>query len=227
MTDYQLRKEQSGVLIYHYTMSLCEPYLFHFTHRSTCAIRSQDTCIVDLKASTMTSAPSTSPLQSVQRVRQSSRRQTLTSFSTAPPTCALTSTAPARDYLPFNFGFETEVILRPKNIANLEPGMEIPDSSAAPRETRRFNFALLQTVANVLSAAGMPAEPFTPDDGDSPNYSKWTVTTDSSVSKAHIQDGFCMPIYPPAYILHTNHPFKTLSRSCPLSCLPTISGQVP
>jgi hypothetical protein len=120
-----------------------------------------------------------------------SRCRTLFSLSRSVPTSAPTSTPFARDYLPFHFGFEAEVILRPRHIADLEEGLRIPSFDAPTKETRQFNCLLLRIVANLLSGAGMLAEVFDQGDDGNPDYSKWTVTSDASLSKKHIKDGFC------------------------------------
>lgn len=123
------------------------------------------------------------------------RRQSITSTRVA-PTNSLTSPPLARSYLPFNFGFEAEVIIRPKCSANQFPGLQIPSSDASHSETRRFNSTLLRVVANILSREGMAAGVYDHGDECVMDYSKWTVTTDASLSKAHIKDGFCKFISP-------------------------------
>lgn len=103
----------------------------------------------------------------------------------------MSSTPLARDYLPFNFGAEFEVLIRPTDIANLEQGLQIPAFDAPTKEFRQFNIALLQIVANLLSRAGMPSGIYDQGSDDIPDYSRWNVTLDGSLSKKHIPDGFC------------------------------------
>jgi len=96
----------------------------------------------------------------------------------------LTSAANPRDYLPFRFGAEFELILRPKSIA-------YPDFDAPARVTRGFNLRLLDTIAKILSIAGLPCSVFHQGSDDKPDYTQWNATLDGSVSKKHIADGFC------------------------------------
>lgn len=104
--------------------------------------------------------------------------------TTAFPTYAPTSTPTARDHLPFNFGAEFELIIRPKD-------GPVPDSDASIREYRRFNCTLVKKIADVLSGAGMPADAYDPNEDGKPDYSKWNVMLDGSLSKKHMCDGFC------------------------------------
>jgi hypothetical protein len=62
-----------------------------------------------------------------------SRRLSIPTLPIAVPTNAMTSTPLARDYLPFHFGTEFELLIRPKNIANLEQGLQIPEFDALVR----------------------------------------------------------------------------------------------
>lgn len=103
----------------------------------------------------------------------------------------MTSTPLARDYLPFHFGTEFEILKRPKNIANLDQGLQIPEFDAPVRETRQFNLALLRVVANLLPGADMPSDVYEQGSDIPPDYSRWNVTLDGSLTKKHISDGFC------------------------------------
>ena len=105
--------------------------------------------------------------------------------TTAPPAYAPTSTPAARDHLPFSFGAEFELILRPRD------GL-VPDFDATTRDLRVFNYTLLKRIANLLSNAGMPANDYDPCEDDKPDYAKWNVMLDGSLSKKHMRDGFCM-----------------------------------
>ena len=108
------------------------------------------------------------------------------SFSTtAPSAYTPTSTPTARGHLPFSFGAEFELILRPRD------GL-VPDFDATTRKLRDFNYTLLKRIANLLSSTGMPANAYDPCEDDKPDYAKWNVMLDGSVSKKHMQDGFCM-----------------------------------
>lgn len=97
----------------------------------------------------------------------------------------------ARDYLPFKFGAEFEVIIRPKAIVNLDAKLELPSYDASSRKTRDFNLCLLKVVADLLSRSGMPCNVHDLCSDDPLDYSKWNATLDASVSKKHIRDGFC------------------------------------
>ena len=104
--------------------------------------------------------------------------------ATAFPTYAPTSTPTARDHLPFSFGAEFELIIRPID------GL-VPDFDASVRERRSFNGTLLKQLADLLSDAGMPADAYDPNEDGKPDYSKWNVMLDGSLSKKHMCDGFC------------------------------------
>lgn len=104
--------------------------------------------------------------------------------TTAPPAYAPTSTPIARDHLPLSFGAEFELIIRPTD------GL-VPDFDASTRSLRDFNNTLLKRIADLLSRAGMPANAYDPCEDDKPDYSKWNVMLDGSLSKKHMRDGFC------------------------------------
>jgi hypothetical protein len=115
-----------------------------------------------------------------------SRRLSIPTLPLVVPTNAMTSTPLARDYLPFHFGTEFELPIRPKNIANLEQGLQIPEFDAPVRETRQFNLALLRVVANLLSGADMPSDVYDQGSDVLPDYSRRNVTLDGSLTKKHI-----------------------------------------
>lgn len=99
-------------------------------------------------------------------------------------------------YLPFNFGAEFELILRPKRIASL-PSIalrwhELPAAHATEREKRDFGMMLLSDIAFLLTDAGFPAEAYDLNSESKPDYSKWNVMMDASLSKCHRVKGFCM-----------------------------------
>jgi len=100
------------------------------------------------------------------------------------PTSTPTSTPAARDHLPLSFGAEFELVIRPKHLP-------VPDFDAPVRKQRDFNLALLQEIANLLSNAGMPADAYDPSGDDKPDYTKWNMMLNGSISKKHIRDGFC------------------------------------
>ncbi|KAF2802394.1 uncharacterized protein BDZ99DRAFT_370568, partial [Mytilinidion resinicola] len=93
-------------------------------------------------------------------------------------------------HLPFNFGVELELIIRPKHIDSLPFDLRLPDSDATPRQTRDFNFTLLKMIAQLLSASEMPCNVFDHNCDEEPDYTKWNATLDASISKAHIANGF-------------------------------------
>jgi len=98
-------------------------------------------------------------------------------------------------HVPFNFGAEFELILRPKRIACL-PSVstrwrEPPTSHANEREKRDFGTALLSDIAFLLTNAGFPANHYDLNNESKPDYSKWNVMMDGSPSKRHRVKGFC------------------------------------
>ena len=104
--------------------------------------------------------------------------------TTAFPAYAPTSTPTARDHLPFSFGAEFELIVRPKD------GL-VPDFEASIRERRNFHCSVMKRLARLLSDTGMPADVYDPNEDGKPDYSKWNVMLDGSLSKKHMCDGFC------------------------------------
>jgi len=99
-------------------------------------------------------------------------------------------------YLPYNFGAEFELILRPKRIASL-PSIarrwrELPAAHTTEREKRDFGMMLLSDIAFLLTDAGFPAEAYDLNSESKPDYSKWNVMMDASLSKYHRVKGFCM-----------------------------------
>lgn len=114
-----------------------------------------------------------------------------TTSTVATPAAPISSAPFARDYLPFRFGFEAEILIRPRDITQLDPRLHLPECNGPGRETRQFNFSLLQIIAKLLSGNGMPAVVFDQSEEDSADYSKWNVMLDASLSKAHLKDGFC------------------------------------
>ncbi|KEF55807.1 uncharacterized protein A1O9_08558 [Exophiala aquamarina CBS 119918] len=119
------------------------------------------------------------------RPRRRRRHDNITdpSSSSSLPVAPPTSTAIPRDYLPFCFGAEFELILRPKSIA-------YPDFDAPTRVTRDFNLRLLDSIAQILSSARLPCGVYHQGSDDKSDYTIWNATLDSSVSKKHIRDGF-------------------------------------
>lgn len=115
---------------------------------------------------------------------------------TGPLSYAPTSRPNARGHLPFSFGAEFEMILRPKD------GL-VPDANASVKDFRNFNLALLKQIAKLLSNAGMPAFAFDCSDDTKPDYSKWNVMLDGSLSKKHMCDGFCKQTIIPTLAIMT------------------------
>ena len=101
-----------------------------------------------------------------------------------PPAYAPSSTPTARHHLPFSFGAEIELIIRPKE-------GPVPEFDASTRELRDFNNTMLKQIADLLSNAGMPANAYDPCEDDKPDYTRWNVMLDGSLSKKHTRDGFC------------------------------------
>jgi hypothetical protein len=101
--------------------------------------------------------------------------------------------SPDSSHLPFNFGAEFELIIRPKDIPALCPDLSLPEFDASHRQKRDFNRALLLVISTVLSDSGLPCKVFTVDEDEEakPDYSQWHITMDASLTKKHIGDGFC------------------------------------
>ena len=114
-----------------------------------------------------------------------------TPYQPPTPLSPSSSTPIAREYLPFKFGAEFEVIIRPKAIANLDANLELPSHDGSSRQTREFNLRLLKVVADLLSRSDMRCNVHDLCSDDPLDYSKWNATLDASVSKRHIRDGFC------------------------------------
>lgn len=70
--------------------------------------------------------------------------------------------------------------------------MEYPSPDAKPLEQRLFKTNTLTTViAKLLNEVDLPCNVFL-DDGDSkPDYTKWNVTLDGSITSAYQKEGFC------------------------------------
>ncbi|KAI9749186.1 MAG: hypothetical protein M1835_001617, partial [Candelina submexicana] len=122
--------------------------------------------------------PPASPLLNLRPRADSDSLQTSLHTADAAPSLVFN-----QGYLPFVFGTEFELIMRPKWIP-------VPDFDASVRKFRDFNLALLRYIADLLSQAGMPAATFDPSEDDKPDYSKWNVMLDGSLSKKHMVDGF-------------------------------------
>ncbi|MCJ1248251.1 hypothetical protein MMC30_005468 [Trapelia coarctata] len=133
---------------------------------------------------TQSSIPSSLPLST----RSSADTNPPVPLSMLAPASGPTSTPHAHDYLPFTFEVELEMIIRPK--ANMNQGHPVPDRDATTRQTRDFNLLLLDAVAEILSAYGMPCNAFVPMDGEAPDYMRWNAMLDGSISKKHMCDGF-------------------------------------
>lgn len=113
------------------------------------------------------------------------RRATVPDLTTALPTSALFPT----HHLPFRFGAEFEVIIRPR--ANLlQDGLVLPDFDASTRQQRDYNLALRRTIADILTTSGLPCDIYDPNDGGRPDTSRWNAVLDGSLSKKHAVDGF-------------------------------------
>lgn len=91
--------------------------------------------------------------------------------------------------LPFIFGAEFELELRPR--WNVQQRIGSPPNFASPSIHRRYSSAVLQSVANILQAGGFESSVHDLSIDEEVNYSKWNITLDASLSKQHVQDGFC------------------------------------
>lgn len=92
-------------------------------------------------------------------------------------------------YLPFNFGVEFEVILKPLDLDTLRPGLSLPDADADLRSFRDFSEEMRPIVAEVLSGAGFEVD--CPEGNEITSYERWNIVFDSSVSIEHRKFGFC------------------------------------
>lgn len=109
------------------------------------------------------------------------------------------SQRPSQDInLPFSFGVEFELQLRAKNVNDLG---NYPDSNAPVTIMRRYNFNLLQMIAEVLTDGGMNAVRHDLSSDDQMDYTKWNIVLDGSLSKAHMKDGYCK-LYSKNFILN-------------------------
>lgn len=84
--------------------------------------------------------------------------------------------------LPFSFGCETEILLRPKD----GTGDVIPQHMTRVQE-RAFGQNLMAQISRVLTDAGLPCRIY--DESDV-SFDNWVVTMDASISKRHQVDGF-------------------------------------
>ncbi len=96
------------------------------------------------------------------------------------------------EFLLFCSGAEFKVILQPKYPASLHLSLQIPDPNSSHRERRGYNLKLLRVVSGLLSGSGFACEVHDPNKTDAnPDYSRWHVTLDASLSQKHAVDGFC------------------------------------
>ncbi|KAI8938230.1 hypothetical protein NX059_005891 [Plenodomus lindquistii] len=116
---------------------------------------------------------------------------TSTSASSFPTNISSPDTT-SEPHRPFKFGVEFELILRPKAIVSLDPGLTLPGFDASVRQQRNFNLALLKVIASLLSTAGLPCDVYDQNSEDKPDYSRWNATLDGSASKKHMSDGYCI-----------------------------------
>jgi hypothetical protein len=134
-----------------------------------------------------------STLSTASPARAAPRPIPLSPISPSPPSPPSPPSSPISSYLPFNFGAEFELIIRPKEISFLSPDLRLPSFDASHRQMRDFNRALLHVVSKLLSDSDLACKVFEPDEdeGAKPDYSQWHITLDASLSKKHIADGFC------------------------------------
>ncbi|KAL5453954.1 hypothetical protein PMIN06_005209 [Paraphaeosphaeria minitans] len=100
-----------------------------------------------------------------------------------------TSIDASPDHRPFQFEVEFEMIIRPRDISGISE-LTLPDFDATHRQRRSFNLNLLSVVAKLLTDAELHCNVFDQSSDEAPDYSKWHVSMDASVSKDHIVDGF-------------------------------------
>lgn len=141
----------------------------------------------------MSSVPQQSPLSPSLPFHRP-RASTTLAQTMMPPACSF-STPQAPEYRSFTFGVEFEMILRPR--ANMFPTDELlpddlPLDYTSRLELRRYSLFIQHLVANKLRGHGMPCDDFEPDSEAAPNYTKWNVMLDASVSKEYTSaERFC------------------------------------
>ena len=135
----------------------------------------------------MSSLPISSPFSELSTSNRP-RANTNSSLTKPAPASGSPTTPQISSYLPFTFGVEFEVIMRPKT--NVTSIAAIPAADASHRQLQTFNLALREVVAQILTANGMPCDVFDMDE-EAPDYGKWNVMLDGSISKKHMNDGFC------------------------------------
>lgn len=139
-------------------------------------------------------------------VRRRPRSETDSIQTSTFPVYAPTSTPTTRDHLPFSFGAEFEMIVRPRH-------GKIPEADTNNQLCRKFGLALLKEIAKALSAAGIPAAAFDPCDDEDIDYTIWNVMLDGSLSKNHQCDGFC-EIDPMPTLSHPSWTLYRSNRNC-------------
>ncbi|KAI1292368.1 putative amidoligase enzyme-domain-containing protein [Xylaria venustula] len=111
------------------------------------------------------------------RHRRSTSQQWSNSLSSSP------LTEDREVLLPFRFGAEFELQLRARVVSNI--ALPAPDASVSSQ--RRFNINLLGDIARLLSQEGMAARAFDASNDEEPDFTKWTVMMDGSLSKGHMR----------------------------------------
>ena len=133
--------------------------------------------------------PSSVPPESPTLFASARPRANTTPSPTKPsPACGIITEPPPATYLPFHFGVEFEVLVRPR--ASLIRTDPLPDAHAPAKEFRLYSLRLREVVADLLSASDLPCNVFDPEE-ELPDYSKWNAMLDGSISKKHQKDGFC------------------------------------
>ncbi|KAL9036712.1 MAG: hypothetical protein Q9180_004139 [Flavoplaca navasiana] len=112
------------------------------------------------------------------------------------PTCDFSTPRPF-DYIPFSFGAEFEMIIRPK--ADKFPAAQLlsddlPRDASSRRKLRDYSLTIRHLVADVLVRNGMPCYVYEPDDDEAPDYNKWHVVLDASLSRKHEMPDHFFPV---------------------------------
>ncbi|KAL8824674.1 MAG: hypothetical protein Q9191_004891 [Dirinaria sp. TL-2023a] len=131
----------------------------------------------------MPSLPPPSPVEPSSVSRPRAYTSTLPRLPS--PDSGFFSTSRPRNYLPFNFGVEFEMIVRLKanDVESLGPDISVS-------QLRNHHIKFCHDIAQHLSRNGMLCSFFDFGDGDKPDYSRWNAVIDTSLSKHHMRDGF-------------------------------------
>ena len=90
-----------------------------------------------------------------------------------------------------NFGVEFELLLSLHPAYEKEISLTTPRKGSRAKETWVFRNRMHVELARLLHKHGLPTEYHDAADDEAPDNTKWAVTSDSSISSRHQDDGFC------------------------------------